>query len=114
VRIALVRDGEQVRLSVADDGPGIAADERPLIFERFYRGDPAPSDAGSGLGLAIARSIARAHDGDIEVASEPGHGSVFTVVLPLRESSSDRHRDLTGSSSPGPTVERHTTILEGR
>jgi two-component system sensor histidine kinase BaeS len=113
VRIALFRDGDHVRLSVADDGPGIAADERLLIFERFYRGQPAQPHAGSGLGLAIALSIARAHDGDIAVASEPGHGAIFTLVLPLRQSSSDRHRDLTGSSSPGPTVERQATIIEG-
>jgi len=73
----------QVRLDVRDTGSGINADELPYIFNRFYRGDRARRSTGeSGLGLAIARSIVRAHGGEINVKSEPGKGSTFTLLLP--------------------------------
>jgi two-component system OmpR family sensor kinase len=77
-----------VALAVTDTGPGIAAEEVPLLFERFYRSDEARArggDAeagGAGLGLAIAKGLARAQGGHIEVASSPGSGSTFTVILP--------------------------------
>jgi two-component system sensor histidine kinase BaeS len=67
-----------VLVSVEDTGCGIAADELPFIFERFYRG----ARGGMGLGLAIVKELVEAHGGRIEVRSEPGKGSVFTVILP--------------------------------
>jgi len=75
------RDGSGA-LSVTDTGPGIAADELPLLFERFYRSDKArargeDSQAGAGLGLAIAQGLAQAQDGHIDVVSTPGSGSTF-------------------------------------
>jgi two-component system OmpR family sensor kinase len=71
-------------VSVADTGPGIASEDLPHIFERFYRADKARSnDSGrTGLGLAIARAIVEAHGGTIDVASNPGEGSTFTVRIP--------------------------------
>jgi len=66
---------------VIDDGPGIASEDLPFIFERFYRGRSSESD-GAGLGLAIVRSIARAHGGSISVESEPGQGSRFILLIP--------------------------------
>ena len=69
-------------VEVADDGPGIPADQLPHVFERFWKGDPARSGPGSGLGLAIARENARLLGGDVEVASEPGRGTRFTFRLP--------------------------------
>ena len=72
-----------VRVRVADTGPGIAADELPHVFERFYQADPSARKAGTGLGLAIAREIARAHGGDIEARSPAGGGAEFTVRLPV-------------------------------
>lgn len=77
--------GEEAILSVTDDGPGIPAEVLGHIFDRFYRVDRARSkdSGGSGLGLAISREIAEAHGGRIEVQSEVGRGSTFTLVLPV-------------------------------
>jgi signal transduction histidine kinase len=69
-------------LSVADTGAGIAREDLPHIFERFYRADRARRTGGTGLGLAIGKWIAEAHGGTIEVESSPGAGSIFTVRLP--------------------------------
>jgi two-component system, OmpR family, sensor histidine kinase MprB len=73
-----VRDGQ---VSVADEGPGIAADDLPRIFERFYRAPAARGLPGAGLGLAIVGSVARANDGTVAVQTGP-HGSTFTLVFP--------------------------------
>jgi two-component system, OmpR family, sensor histidine kinase BaeS len=73
----------QARLEVADTGPGISAEEQPHVFSRLWRGAHAAGTAGSGIGLAIAAELARAHHGSVELASEPGQGSRFTLVLPL-------------------------------
>ncbi|MBA2283942.1 MAG: HAMP domain-containing histidine kinase [Ktedonobacteraceae bacterium] len=72
-------------VTVSDTGPGIAPEDLPHIFERFYRADPARNRdrGGSGLGLAIASSIVQEHQGSIEVESTPGKGSIFTLKLPL-------------------------------
>jgi signal transduction histidine kinase len=73
------------RLTVSDTGRGMPQEELPHIFERFYRIDPARrrSDlGGAGLGLSIAYWITRSHNGRIEVASEVGKGTTFSVWLP--------------------------------
>lgn len=75
--------GATIVLEVRDTGEGIADEDLPRVFERFYRGDPARTrEAGAGLGLALARGIVEAHGGNIRVASTPGDGSCFTVTLP--------------------------------
>jgi signal transduction histidine kinase len=74
-------------LTVADSGEGIAAQDLPHVFDRFYRADPARSrtTGGAGLGLAIVRAIVEAHGGWVGAASDglPGRGSTFSVKLPL-------------------------------
>ncbi len=70
------------RIEFRDTGIGIAAEDHERIFERFYRCDPSRTESGSGLGLSLARAVARAHGGDISVASTPGEGSTFSVILP--------------------------------
>ncbi len=89
-RVAVQAQDEQehVRVSVSDTGPGISPEHLPHIFERFYRTEAARSrdDGGAGLGLAIAYEIARWHGGTLEVESTPGHGTTFTVQLPVRRS----------------------------
>jgi two-component system sensor histidine kinase BaeS len=75
-----------VRYQVRDSGAGIAAEDLPHIFNRFYRGDKARQQNGeSGLGLAIARSIVEAHGGRITVESKVGRGSVFSLTLPAHD-----------------------------
>lgn len=80
--VALTSDEKTVRLSVADDGIGIAAEEQEKIFRRFYRADSAHSGEGTGMGLAIVQEIVRFHGGNILVKSELGKGSEFLVILP--------------------------------
>jgi two-component system sensor histidine kinase BaeS len=77
--------GTAILLKVGDNGRGIAVEDLPHIFDRFYRGDKSrqQNESGeSGLGLAIAKSIVEAHGGRISVASQPGNGATFTVSLP--------------------------------
>jgi signal transduction histidine kinase len=80
-----IRQSEgRVQLQVADTGSGIAPEDLPNVFDRFYRADKSRSrrGGGAGLGLAIARQIVLAHDGDLTVESRPGAGATFTVTLP--------------------------------
>jgi len=78
-----------VVIEVADTGIGIPAEALSHIFERFYRVDRAWSrrQGGAGLGLALVRAIVEAHGGHVKVGSQPGQGSVFTVLLPTSETS---------------------------
>ncbi|MGA5197710.1 sensor histidine kinase [Streptomyces exfoliatus] len=84
VRLELAGSDELVRIAVRDTGSGIPAADLPHLFDRFWRADAARGRAtgGSGLGLSIARQIVADHGGAVEVTSEVGVGSVFTVVLP--------------------------------
>jgi two-component system sensor histidine kinase BaeS len=82
VTVATAEAGNRVRLTVADTGVGMTPDQLPHIFERFWRGANSMQAAGSGIGLAVVAELVRAHDGDIEVASTPGEGTVFIVWLP--------------------------------
>jgi len=85
VEIALLNDGREARLSVTDQGIGIAPADHKKIFQRFFRTDVARGHTkkGTGLGLAICAWIAELHKGRVEVKSDLGQGSTFTVVLPL-------------------------------
>jgi two-component system, OmpR family, sensor histidine kinase BaeS len=77
--------GGMLQFKVRDNGSGIAAEDLPNIFERFYRGDKARQQNGeSGLGLAIAKSIVEAHGGTIAVESLPRQGTQFTICLPAK------------------------------
>jgi len=75
---------KQVVITVKDTGVGISEEEIPKIWNRLYRGDKSRSQRGLGLGLSLVKSIIKAHGGHVEVASEPGTGSTFTVHLPQR------------------------------
>jgi heavy metal sensor kinase len=86
IGLALSPDGSEARLTVEDTGIGIAAERLPYIFDRFYQIDQSRSDGGVGLGLSICRWVAVAHQGSIDVASQPGRGSAFRVTLPAEAS----------------------------
>jgi two-component system, OmpR family, sensor kinase len=81
VRVIRGREDGFVIIGVADDGPGIAPEEVPRIFDRFYRAPVARGRPGTGLGLPIACWIVGEHGGRLTVDSEPGRGSTFTVWL---------------------------------
>jgi len=85
VDIAASVSDEHVAISVRDNGPGIAPDILPHIFERFYRGQASRTGLGAGLGLSIAKELIEAGGGIITVESQPGQGSVFTVKLPCAD-----------------------------
>jgi signal transduction histidine kinase len=84
IAVAAHTEGQWVEVSVRDTGSGIAAEDLPYVFERFYRADKSRSRAtgGAGLGLAIARQLVEAHGGRIWVESTGGEGSTFTFALP--------------------------------
>jgi two-component system sensor histidine kinase KdpD len=82
IRITAESLDRQVRVDVADQGPGIDPFEQSLIFEKFYRGRGQRSVQGTGMGLAIAKAIIEAHGGSIAVTSQLQHGSVFSFSLP--------------------------------
>ena len=91
--VVSVRIGERT-IEVADDGQGIAPEDLPHVFERFYKADVSRSGGGTGLGLAIARENALLLGAELVVVSEPGAGSRFTLVLPVAEPLRDGDGDV--------------------
>lgn len=87
ISISAQTRGAQTFVSVRDRGIGMENDDLPFIFDRFYRIESNTTSAvgGSGLGLYLVHSLVRAHGGTVEVRSDPGEGSTFTVSLPVRE-----------------------------
>jgi CheY-like chemotaxis protein len=85
IDVSLKSAGKTAELSVQDTGSGIAAEELPHIFERFYRvsGAQGRSYEGSGIGLALVQELVKLHGGTTQVNSEPGRGSTFTVSIPF-------------------------------
>ncbi len=83
VTVAGATEGNTAVIRVTDYGVGIAPEDQPLIFERFFRADNATGVAGTGIGLTLARYIVDLHGGDISVQSSLGAGSTFTVRLPI-------------------------------
>lgn len=94
VHVTVTTTPDTVRIDVADDGPGIAAQDLPRVFERFWRAEASRSRAygGSGLGLAIVEAIIHAHHGEVTVASAVGVGTTVTVRLSARRF--DAHEEV--------------------
>lgn len=85
-------------LGVRDEGPGIAAEDLPHVFDRFYRSHEARTLPGSGLGLSIVRRVAERHGGTVDVSSVPGEGATFTLTVPGVDDSSRPHTRLSDLS----------------
>jgi len=84
VDVQVSGDGDRVRVTIADQGPGVSADALPHLFERFYRGDSARGRGGAGLGLTVAAAIVSAHGGTIAARQAGPKGLAVTVDLPRR------------------------------
>jgi signal transduction histidine kinase len=100
VRLGAELRQESVVVRISDTGIGIAAAHLPRIFDRFYRAGNAHGSRGMGLGLDVARRLVEQHAGRIEVESAVGHGSHFTVALPLLNAASLREDVSTGDQVP--------------
>jgi signal transduction histidine kinase len=87
ITVRATRSGNAVRLAVQDDGPGIAPENLPFVFERFWRSDKSRSrgSGGSGIGLAIVKQLIEMHGGTVGVESEVGKGATFWIELPVSE-----------------------------
>nr|MCU0256038.1 HAMP domain-containing histidine kinase [Vicinamibacterales bacterium] len=101
--------GEHVRVAVEDHGPGIPPHEQRRVFEPFFRGAAAVASQvhGSGLGLSLVRRIAEQHGGRVELSSRPGHGSTFTLVVPVA-------RGAAGAAASSPDVAAGDIAVAGR
>ncbi len=83
VEIEAAREGDQVAIRIRDTGVGIAERDLPRIWDRLYRGDQSRTTRGLGLGLSVVRAYAQAQGGSVDVTSHSGHGSTFTLRLPV-------------------------------
>ena len=103
VMLALSKANGWACVEISDTGIGIPPEDLPHIFDRFYRVDKARTrqQGGSGLGLSIAKSIAKAHGGDIRVRSKVGEGTTFTVMLPILEDQRSEDDDDKERTRPG-------------
>jgi signal transduction histidine kinase len=115
VTLSSWRRGEEVGVTVSDTGPGIPADARAHVFDRFYRVDRSRSreSGGSGLGLAICREIATAHGGRVWVESEEGKGSAFSLALPADADVEEPSLSLSGRAG-GRSAGSPVTTASGR
>jgi two-component system phosphate regulon sensor histidine kinase PhoR len=86
VEVKLAAEGDEVGVTVRDDGPGIAPEDLPHVFDEMYRADRHRDVGGSGLGLAIVRGIVEQHGGKIVCESKVGGGTTFQIRLPVEES----------------------------
>jgi len=83
IYIDILQHNKEVIIRVKDSGTGISPEARPMIWDRLYRGDQSSAEKGLGLGLSLVKGIVKAHNGHVEVVSEPGKGSTFIIRLPV-------------------------------
>ena len=100
IRLAVGNERSLAWVAVSDEGPGIAIEDQPKVFDRFWRADKGRSraDGGTGLGLSIVRQIAQQHGGDVQLQSKLGVGSTFTIWLPAPNPSNDPNQRLTSGA----------------
>ncbi len=102
VHVSVVRDEDEIVLTIADQGPGLSEEQQQHVFDRFWRADPARtrSKGGSGLGLAIVDSIVEGHHGRVELRSMPGEGTTFNVILPVEQPPSQERETSNSLTDP--------------
>ena len=111
VTVTLRAETDTAVLAVTDTGPGISEDERTRVFDRFHRA-PAVEESGdsatqgAGIGLAVVADLVTAHDGRIDLASDPGAGSTFTVAIPITA-----RADAAGAADAAGTDGQHAATL---
>jgi heavy metal sensor kinase len=100
IRLAVGSERDLAWVAVSDEGPGIAPEHQPKVFDRFWRADKARSraDGGTGLGLSIVRQIAQTHGGDVQLQSRVGVGSTFTIWLPVASFSNEPSPRITSAA----------------
>jgi heavy metal sensor kinase len=100
IRLAVGSERGLAWVAVSDEGPGIASEHQPRVFDRFWRADQGRSraDGGTGLGLSIVRQIAQSHGGDVQLQSKLGVGSTFTIWLPVAKVPNDPSPRLTSGA----------------
>lgn len=106
ITVRLTKEGDsQVVVSVADTGKGISDDDKQHIFERFYRGsDTSDLNTGTGIGLSLVYEYTKLHGGSVEVGDNAPRGTVFSVILPMREVSATTGHLATEKEEPRETV----------
>lgn len=113
IRLAADKQDDWVWMACEDDGPGIAEEERDLVFQRFWRGDESAArrEGRSGLGLTIVRQIAEGHRGTVRLLPSPSGGSTFVVWLPALEPdrATPRDRDRDPPTAGGPATDPQRT-----
>ena len=110
VAIRVTEAESQAMVAIQDSGPGIGADEADKVFQRFYRGAASAGKPGNGLGLCLARTLARAHGGDIGVASAPGQGATFTVRIPVAAPAAVAGSAPDAAAEPGRETPNHAKL----
>jgi two-component system, OmpR family, sensor kinase len=108
IHVRLAAEGSDVVLEVADQGPGVPAEEAERIFERFYRTDRSRTrgKGGVGLGLSIVRSVVEAHGGAVSYRARPGGGSIFRVILPPAHAARSQAEQTATASLPTASLPR--------
>jgi two-component system OmpR family sensor kinase len=96
ITVTAEANAETVAIQVRDEGPGLSAEDRKHVFDRFYRGSESRSrrTGGSGLGLAIVQALAQRSAGSVSLDSAPGRGTTVSIILPTTGTTEPRAKDL--------------------